>query len=336
MAYFRCTTSGNGLILEVTCDSVFASSTITCSDGTTTLTQTCPSSSPYTVSFKLPNGGEWQVSTTYNNVTYSETATVELEVELTPVPDGSTVTPTDDIQIWLNCANIFDKTTYTTVADVLADTTTLLALISSNNAVDYMVRSTTWASDICANSTAMTYIGADNYCADTLLEDSTWRTGICNSTYFESVLNVKVPTMTSNTAPSGTCFGSSNYSGSNYYQAFDKNTNTIWNSNTASNSNIGYQFTKKISLYKAVLTKRTLSGYDSANFNCNIKGSNDSGSTWQSLDSFNYKPTVQNLTRIISPSTKYNRYALFFGTDSAGTILHPCISELQFYGRTDV
>lgn len=60
------------------------------------------------------------------------------------IPDGATVLPTDDIQIWLHCANIWDKT-YTTLAEVLADTTTLAALIASENAVDYMVRSTTWA-----------------------------------------------------------------------------------------------------------------------------------------------------------------------------------------------
>jgi len=60
------------------------------------------------------------------------------------IPDGRTVLPTDDIQIWLHCANIWNKS-YTTLAEVLADTDTLLALITSNNAVDYMVRSTTWA-----------------------------------------------------------------------------------------------------------------------------------------------------------------------------------------------
>jgi hypothetical protein len=60
------------------------------------------------------------------------------------IPDGRTVLPTDDIQIWLHCANIWDKN-YTTLAEVLADSTTLSALISSNNAVDYLVRSTTWA-----------------------------------------------------------------------------------------------------------------------------------------------------------------------------------------------
>lgn len=63
------------------------------------------------------------------------------------IPDGRTVLPTDDIQIWLHCANIWNKA-YTTLAEVLADTTTLSALMASNNAVDYMVRSTTWATII--------------------------------------------------------------------------------------------------------------------------------------------------------------------------------------------
>jgi hypothetical protein len=60
------------------------------------------------------------------------------------IPDGRTITPTDDIQIWLHCANIWNKA-YTTLAEVLADTTTLAKLIASNNAIDYLVRSTTWA-----------------------------------------------------------------------------------------------------------------------------------------------------------------------------------------------
>lgn len=71
------------------------------------------------------------------------------------IPDGRTVTPTDDIQIWLNCANVWDKT-YTTLAEVLADTDTLLALINSPNAVDYMVRSTTWAVGSVPNMTSAT------------------------------------------------------------------------------------------------------------------------------------------------------------------------------------
>ena len=62
MAYFHCLigggSSGGGYELTVTCDSAFASSTITCTDGTTTLTQTCPSSSPYEVVFEIPDAVE--------------------------------------------------------------------------------------------------------------------------------------------------------------------------------------------------------------------------------------------------------------------------------------
>lgn len=150
-------------------------------------------------------------------------------VELNVIPNGSTVTPVNDIQTWLHCVNIWDKN-YTTINQVLADSTTLLALISSNNAVDYMARSTSWASSVCANQTAMGYIGNNDYCANKLLADSTWRSSICNSTYFEAVLKKKIPTMTSATAPSGQVTASSYYD-ANYapYKAFDGNvTNTGW------------------------------------------------------------------------------------------------------------
>jgi hypothetical protein len=285
------------------------------------------------------------------------------------IPDGRTVLPTDDIQIWLHCADIWDKS-YTTLAEVLADTDTLLALISSNNAVDYMVRSTTWAvatalvptmtsdttpegecvatnanpsypawkafdkqpntfavsnsvtdyigyifttpvvvnrlgvvnrgdttgvnpitmkvqatndgvnwtdvSEVLTNSsekgssktfdfdnstaylgynvrgitsgtytfqlaeiqfyspsittsaTAMTYIGLNNYASNTLLADATWCNAICNSEYLESVLNVKVPTMTDNTHPSGEASASTVYQTNYAYKAFDGNDSTKW------------------------------------------------------------------------------------------------------------
>ena len=40
------------------------------------------------------------------------------------IPNGKTVTPTDDIQTWLHCAGIFDNN-YTTLAQVLNDTVLL-------------------------------------------------------------------------------------------------------------------------------------------------------------------------------------------------------------------
>ena len=66
MAYFHCLIggggSGGGYELTVTCDADFAGTTITCTDGVTTLTQTCPSASPYEVIFEIPNGGDWTIS----------------------------------------------------------------------------------------------------------------------------------------------------------------------------------------------------------------------------------------------------------------------------------
>lgn len=66
MAYFHCLigggSSGGGYTLTVTCSADFAGTSITCTDGVTTLTQTCPSASPYVVEFEIPNGGDWTIS----------------------------------------------------------------------------------------------------------------------------------------------------------------------------------------------------------------------------------------------------------------------------------
>lgn len=177
------------------------------------------------------------------------------------IPNGKTVTPTDDVTIWQKCAGIANPT-YTTLAAILADSSVLAALISSNNAADYMARSTSFASTVCANSSAMTYIGADNYCADVLLTDSTWRTAICNSTYYTSVLNVTNPVMTSNTSPSGVASADSLRSGCQAYNAFDSNGNTVWEPTlNKANSWIKYQFANNVKI--ALCKVSTLTGLDS-------------------------------------------------------------------------
>ena len=374
------------------------------SDAGSTITVTNPSGQTIPVSQVTGSTTEWTCSDTQygtyvvESTLNSDTVTVNVAVDACKIysvnalhraiPDGSTVMPTDDIQTWLNCADIWDKS-YTTLDEVLADTDTLVALMANDNAVDYLVRSTTWAvpqglvpvmtsnttpsgecfgstnfgstydyykafdgddttrwssaegdttgsfvgyhftSPVCVNKvsinttatstakiqgsndgttytdlatinistaetltdfdivnsdsysyyrfyvvsasgtgycsvytlqfysasipnnqTAMSYIGLNNYCANTLLADNTWLNAICNSTYFESVLNVKVPTMTSNTTPSGECIASSVYNSSPDYQAwkaFDGNVSTKWLSGAAT-SDLSYSFTnpKKI------------------------------------------------------------------------------------------
>ena len=199
------------------------------------------------------HSGEWECSC-YSSVTGTTMKkTIDLSywgvhptVTFEDTPNGATVTPTDDVQTWLHCANVWDKTNLTTIDDVIADTTTLNTLIANENANDYLVRSTTWASDVCSNESAMTYIGNNNYCANKLLDNDTWLTAICNSTHFEKVLNFKVPTMTSYTEPEGEASANKEWTATTLaYMAFDNNYNDYWASGTTTPSWIQYKFKAK-------------------------------------------------------------------------------------------
>ena len=396
------------------------------------------------------------------------------------VPDGKTVLPTDDIETWLECAGITDKA-YTTLNEVLADSTTLLALMSNNNASDYLVRSKSWttanglvptmtsdttpsgtafansergyaylafdgndstyaanqanvfpyylgytfptatvvrkvyilpyyesgapfikdfkiqgsndgftsdvndlysgsfvASDtsktvtltnttaytsyrlnvanvfnssgyatiktvqfyatsenqgLCDNSTAMTDIGANNYCANTLLDDATWRDAICNSTYFESVLNVKVPTMTSNTTPSGECFALE--TNSEAYKAFNgiedlTNPNTYYS--PSSNLHIiGYKFTSQVKVYKIGLFARSWSGG-----NYKFQASNDNSNWIDITEDYDNSEIMYSewphISKIATTIGQYQYYRLYITTSSS----YIGIASMQFYGRQDI
>lgn len=398
------------------------------------------------------------------------------------IPDGRTVTPTDDIQIWLHCANIWDKT-YTTLAEVLADTDTLTALINSNNAVDYMVRSTTWANggevpqmtsyttpsgeviysneyswkylawyafdrgahgqwepsgsagnyigykfdtkvnlykfsyqgatgsytswsmkdfklqgsndgeawtdiqsftytslgnvqtftlsslsdayqyfrlycvngnggtDACAteiqfyyagiaeSSTAMAYIGLNNYCANTLLADATWCEAICNSEYFESVLNVKVPTMTSNTTPSGEASQYGNpYSGYEAYKAFDNNYSTSAQARftTGQTGYIRYEFPNAVKCFMGQYRFVNPSS-STITFDVKLQRSIDS-LTWVDISETEAKTLTAGGTfdsgKIIFSSFETAKYYQLSGYPRSYYAIGAY--ELQFYGREDV
>ena len=202
-------------IVQFTCDSGYIGQTLTMTyKGTPHAGETVDNvsgtvASDGTLTLYPMHSGNWECSCYSSVIGKTMKKTIELSywgttnVSFEDIPNGATVTPTDDVQTWLHCANIWDKTDLTTIDDVIRDTTTLNTLISDNNASDYLARSTTWASDVCSNESAMTYIGLNDYCANKLLADSTWCTAICNSTYFEKVLNKCVPSLTSNTGLDG-------------------------------------------------------------------------------------------------------------------------------------
>ena len=342
MVYFRVdessSGSGTGAILTVNYSDDFIGVTLTATNGTTTLTKTATSSG--SVNFILSEGGTWVVSGTVGGDTYSVEQYVEMEFEKTlePLPNGSTATPVNVIQTWLKCAHIKDKN-YTTLSQVLNDTATLEALVSDSNACDYMARSTNWASGIAADADAMALIGKFDYCANKLLSNATWVSAIANSTYFESVLNVKVPTMTSNTAPSGVASASTIYqSGYEAYKIFDGNNSTEWLSqgNPSGTTWVQYEFPNKVNVRKLKIRNAASASViirDNYN-NLTVKGSND-GSTFTTIGTITFTQTTAGGegTYNISNTQSYKCYRVEIPiSPSVGQV---GMSELQFYGRTD-
>ena len=310
---------GMNCLAAVTTD---AGCTVTLTKGGTTITATEVSSGVYEASFD--EYGIWTV----NNVTlgYSRNFTVDAVkvYNLSFIPDGRTITPVNDVQTLLHCAGIFDKG-YTVLSQLIADTASLYSVITDNNAIDYLVRSTSFTSGICGDSTAMNYIGSDNYAADTLLNDNTWVAAICNSAYFESVLNAKVPTMTSNTTPEGVCIGDAT-NGTYNWQAFDGDDSSKCFVVNQIGKVLGYQFTSGCKVKKIYFKPH----WDGDTYN--VEGSND-GNTWNNIGSI-----VGNLagsTAIVNATMNYTYYRVNQLTKISSSA-YQNIYTVQFYGRKDV
>ena len=329
MAYFRSVGgSGTGATITVAYSSEFYGETITCSHGTKTYSKVAPSTG--TVDFTVYEEGTWTISCTIGAETYSTTANIDLTASavLDAIPNGETVTPTDDIETWLACAGITDKT-YTALSQVLADSETYNALLGDSNACAYMERSTTWSTDICASQYAMNLLGQYDTACDALLSDSTWASAIANSTYFESVLNVKVPVMTSNTTPEGVCFASSEYSSAYAaWKAFNGSTTGSWSPTSGStNQYIGYQFLTGVCVKRVDITRAVGGNNDNP---ITLKMSDD-GSTWTSIGTGTLLNNTNLQTFITTSNAQEKAYmAVEFANYTGGE----GIGIIQFYGRT--
>lgn len=296
--------------------------TCSCSQsGQTTLYAT---GSPYT--FTVHVAGTWTITVSANGQTFTEDVVITEsgQTETASLPVGSTITPTDDVPTLIACAFIGDSE-ITTFSDLLADSTTLSAVINSTNAIDYLVRSTTFASSVKTDSTAMSYIGLNNYAANTLLANSTWCQAIRDSSYFESVLNLKIPTMTSNTSPSGQAFASSN--NSTAYKVFDGDDSSTWTSTEVSMTynTVGYKFPTKKKICKVFYKLNQKSNFT-------LQGSNNGS---------NYTDIISGTTT--SMATKYNRsfdlveYQYYRLYNSASVAGYPqSVYTIQLYGREDI
>jgi len=302
--------------------------TVTASSGGTTLTATETSTGTYEV--MVDAVGTWTVSDGTNSATVVVSAQTVYYVTIISVPDGKTVTPTGDISIWLACGQRTES--YTTLSEVLADSVCLSALMSDNNAVDYLVRSTTWTSGITADHTAMSYIGLNNYASNTLLANSTWCSAICKSAYFDSVLNARVPDMTSDTTPSGVCSADTFQTNYNPYKAFSSSSGYWWvNTTNYVGHWIQYKFPSAVKINRIDLP--SASSIDT-NAVWELRGSND-GSNFTTIPNSSGSYRSSNYKKYFVNTTAY-KYYRFYCTSATGMTVSLTISRLQFYGRKDV
>lgn len=186
--------------------------------------------------------------------------------------------------------------------------------------------------DITSNSDAMARVGKYDYCSDALLGNSTWCSAIGSSTYFESVLNTKVPTMTSNTTPSGEVIYSPIYSTFYAYYGFDNNGSTEYASSVSGKNDtayLGYDFTENVTVCKYYALVK---GASSLTVNYKVQGSNDK-STWETLAEHNvtYTATTETIQGTFNNSTAYRYYRLLKDVSVSDCRFE--VYTLQFYGR---
>ena len=286
--------------------------------------------------YKVHEPGTYQVtSTTAGGDEYSATVVVTEETAYPVnlgIPSGATATPTDDIQTWLKCASIYDKS-YTLLADVLEDYYTCERLFSDSNACDYMARSSSWAAVMTTDASVMEQIGKYDYCCSKLLSNETWASAICDSAYFEYILEALIPKMTSNTTPSGVVIYSTEYS-SQYsaYRSFDGNSSTWWvPTANATNNYIGYK-RDDLEIVKKIVINFHLEGSVSRTFK--VQASVNGTDNFEQIATFN---TVSGQTKVIvdlsTNTTVYKAIRIFCSSTiaTANDLIVPV--EMQFYGR---
>ena len=328
--------SGNSFKIIVTCDPLLAGETITCTDGSDTYSRICPNTSPYIVTFNNLTVGEWIISS--KAITKTVNINSQYSLSLILALDGKIVTPVNNITTWLACADIFNKN-YTTIEEVLNDNDTLSTLISSNNASDYLVRSTDWINSICSHQTAMELIGLDNYCSHILLDSNDWLIPIHNSPYTEDILNVKIPVMTSDTTPSGNASASGVWkAGYEAYKAFNGNASQTqgWINDTHISGWLQYDFETPVYFYLFDY-KGGVNGNRLALLDFKMQGTNNG------VDMSDLTEVISNADKNLHneiPFTKNNENAYRYiriMCDTTRTVdAYNGIAVLQVYGRIDV
>ena len=312
-----------------------------------------------TVSGVFDNSGSatlqipWIGSTTVSSTDGTDTGddTVDVAAYMTAYSakisftlDGETAAPIDDVQTWLKCdstgRSLQQAAGITTLADVIANSDVLGYLMSDESAMKYLARSTGFAEEGCASETFMTALGASSWVDSTVLNSDLWCSAICDSTYFESVFTTKVPTMTSNIAPSGEVFYSSEDSRSPYpYHIFDDTQDDLfsntWMSTSFNNEWVGYKFERPTRVFKVYLKPHRQADKTSSQSlkTYKIQYSNDNSNWIDATDALINTETAAPLKGYLINIAKRSAamYWRCFIIDTYGAYCG--LGRLQFYGR---
>lgn len=315
---------GDGADLVVTCSEDFAGATISCTDGTTTYTEICPSTSPYIVTFESIPTGTWTVSGVVEGSTYSQQVVItDFDVTLTAV---------FDYKQWVTLGGL-DPTDYASLSEVFADEVAVRRLMTIHASADYLIEKVTddidTIDDFTANDTAMKWIGLRDYVCDGLTAIAGVEAKFLASQYWERYLKDHVPVMTSNTAPYGTVVPTSNNTTYPAWKMFDSDDSTagamVSSSIDANNtSRVYYLFTNPICIKKALIKP---------SMNCTGKIQySDDGSTWTDatdIESF----VAQQSSEISVNNDGYHLYWAFFANSWQQASVRNLIT-IQFYGRS--
>lgn len=331
MAYFMCTAVGGGVgnTVVITCDADFAGVAVTLSDGTTTKTNNCPTSSPYQMEFYGIEEGTWTVSATVEGSTYSETFVVQY--------NNIFLSTSYNWKTWVSRGGL-DPDDYEDLDDVFDDEQAVRRLMLVHNSADYLVAAVIgdidFIDDFCANDTAMKWIGLSDYLCDKLIAIPNVESKFLASTYYTRYLKDHIPYATGQYSriPYGDVEGCVMPSGYYLYSIFD-GVSDSWYTN-ATTVYVTYKFPaptmcKKFELYvtrNGNPTGRTLTIY----------GSNDN-STFTSIGTISIAQGSSAGMRYadLTNSTYYLYYKIQLSGrmyDSTGVVWR--FGKAQFYGRS--
>lgn len=222
-------------------------------------------------------------------------------------------------------------------SSILKDQNSFEKLLNDKNNITYIINNfDDFGNGMVENPDSFKIFAKNKTAMEQMITNSNWTGLILENSTLISKLDetdpIKVPKMTSNTAPSGETFASSYYNGFPAYKAFDQ-TGDYWGvaaGQSYKDQYIGYDFKEPVWLYK--LEIQFYSGKQDTDYV--LEGSNDKTSNYKIIKDGLHE---SNDLKIIYPdnySKKYRYYRVRFlssvpQSGSGNTV----IPKIQFYSK---